>query len=41
MKEDIDKLEYLIKIGDISQIIEILKKLVTGFEPSDKIYNNN
>ena len=34
---DIDELKLSIKNNNIQKIIEIIKKLVTGFEPSSKI----
>ena len=37
IRNDIDELKLSIKNNNIQKIIEIIKKLVTGFEPSSKI----
>ena len=39
IKNDIDKLEYFLKRSEINKILEVLKKLVTGFTPSHKVIN--
>ena len=41
IKTDIEKLNNLTKHNEIEEIIKILKKLVTGFKPSNKVLNNS
>lgn len=40
IKSDIEELKNLTKQGQIDEVIKILKKLVTGFKPSNQILNN-
>ena len=41
IKTDIERLNKLNKQSEIEEIIKILKKLVTGFDPSNQIINNS
>ena len=41
IKTDIEKLNNLTKHNEIEEIIKILKKLVTGFKPSNQALNNS
>ncbi len=39
IKKDIDQLEYFLEKNEINKILKILKKLVTGFTPSNNVIN--
>ena len=39
IKKDIDQLEYFLEKNKINKILKILKKLVTGFTPSNNVIN--